>query len=325
MERRFATPSPVSLYVEIGAGNVAVDALATSEAVVRVEGQRADEVIVEQRGDRIVVEAPESFRGIFGGKHGFGIGIVGRFGFDADLQVTVSLPTGSDLGAKVGSADVTGRGRYRSARIGTGSGRIRIDEITEDSTLDTGSGDIFVWSAAAALRVKAGSGDVAVGSVAGSLVVAVGSGNVRVDSVADVASLKTGSGDIDVRRAATDVSATAASGDVTIRRIDRGSVRANAVSGDISVGVPDGVPTWTDIRSLTGDIRSTLRSVGQPAAGQDHVEIRATTISGDVTLTRLERAASDPATPTASDARPADRPPATPASSAPTEVIASVG
>jgi hypothetical protein len=44
---------------------------------------------------------------------------------------------------------------------------------------------------------------------------------------------------------------------------------------------------WTDISSLTGRIHSTLSGAGQPAEGQDHVEVRATTVSGNVSLVEL--------------------------------------
>jgi hypothetical protein len=53
------------------------------------------------------------------------------------------------------------------------------------------------------------------------------------------------------------------------------------------VGIPAGTPVWTDISSLTGRIHSTLSGAGQPAEGQDHVEVRATTVSGNVSLVEL--------------------------------------
>ena len=46
-------------------------------------------------------------------------------------------------------------------------------------------------------------------------------------------------------------------------------------------------PVWTDISSLTGRIHSTLSGAGQPAEGQDHVEVRAVTVSGDVELVEV--------------------------------------
>jgi hypothetical protein len=42
---------------------------------------------------------------------------------------------------------------------------------------------------------------------------------------------------------------------------------------------------WTDITTVTGQIQSSLQGAGQPQEGQDHVEVRAKTVSGDVVLT----------------------------------------
>ena len=44
---------------------------------------------------------------------------------------------------------------------------------------------------------------------------------------------------------------------------------------------------WTDVSSVSGHVRSDLVGAGQPEEGQDYLEIRATTVSGDVTLTQL--------------------------------------
>ena len=53
------------------------------------------------------------------------------------------------------------------------------------------------------------------------------------------------------------------------------------------VGVPAGVPVWTDITTVSGEIRSNLTGAGEPRDGADHVEVRASTVSGDVVLTEV--------------------------------------
>ena len=53
------------------------------------------------------------------------------------------------------------------------------------------------------------------------------------------------------------------------------------------VGIPAGTPVWTDVNTVTGSIASNLESVGKPVDGQDHVELRATTVSGDVRLVQV--------------------------------------
>jgi DUF4097 and DUF4098 domain-containing protein YvlB len=276
MHHTFTTPEPISLVVELGPGRLDVDASDTSDTTeIRIEGDHADEVTVEQRGHEIVVLAPQR-------RTGFLSSLV-----TGDLKVQVVMPAGSDLAAKVGSADVTASGRYADLRVKAGSGDVEVDEVSGSAVVDTGSGDIELTTASGDLRIKAGSGDVSIGRVAGSAVVSTGSGTVELGTVGAQAVLKTGSGDIRIHDAHTDLSAMTGSGDVYVAQLSRGGLRAKAASGDINIGVPAGIPVWTDISCLTGNVRSNLEGAGRPEEGQDHVEIRATTVSGNITLAQL--------------------------------------
>jgi hypothetical protein len=279
MERIFATPGPVMLTIEIGAGSVSVQATAAAETVVRVEGPRADDVVVEQRGDEIVVLGRDADRG-------WGAG-----GGRAPLDVIVTAPIGSNVAAQTGSARVATDGPIGAARIRTGSGDIWVNEVTGESVLDAGSGMVEVGAAAGNLRLKVGSGDVAIGRAAAALEANLGSGSFEVAFVGGLAVLRSGSGDIRVGEAAAALEAATGSGDVSVEQTRRGTIKATTASGDVRIGVPAGVPVWTDIRTLTGEIRSDLRGAGQPAPGQDHLEIRITTSSGDVLLRELVAAA----------------------------------
>ena len=49
-----------------------------------------------------------------------------------------------------------------------------------------------------------------------------------------------------------------------VEQVHRGQVRAKNVSGDITVGVPDGVPVWTDLSTVTGTLSSNLAGAGEP-------------------------------------------------------------
>src|SRR3954462_4333707 len=66
MQKTFSTPNPVSLYVEVGSGGVTLHTDETDQTSVDVNGRNADAVIVEQRGDEIVVIARQGRGGFFG-------------------------------------------------------------------------------------------------------------------------------------------------------------------------------------------------------------------------------------------------------------------
>lgn len=273
MRYTFPTPGPISLYVEIGSGDVKVNATETEETTVVVEGKDAEHVIVEQRGDEVVVKALQRRAGFL------------SFGNDLDVRITV--PPDSELVSRLGSADLVATGRYGDVHVKSGSGEVTIDDVTGAAVFHSGSGDVRIASSTGHLRVKSGSGSVEVGRVSASTVISTGSGSIRLGSALDDTVAKTGSGDVRIDRASTSVSMTSGSGDLEVGSIDHGAIRAKTASGSVLVGVPAGVPVWTDIGCISGSIRSSLEGAGQPADGQDHVEIRATTVSGDVTLTQL--------------------------------------
>ena len=65
-EYQFETHKPVKLYVELGAGTVAVQAEETTESRVTVTGRDADRVMVEYDGDHLSVIAPKDRTGFLG-------------------------------------------------------------------------------------------------------------------------------------------------------------------------------------------------------------------------------------------------------------------
>ncbi|KRC52896.1 MULTISPECIES: DUF4097 family beta strand repeat-containing protein [unclassified Nocardioides] len=268
--RTFDTPAPVQLYVENGAGRIVVVATDTAITHVRVAGLRADEATVTHDRDRISVIAPKWRGGLFRG--------------DQSLDMEIEVPTGSSFVAKSGSADIDVTGEVAATKVKAGSGQVRLECIGESAVVDTGSGDVAIGAVAGALKVRSGSGDVVLDSAAGTTSISSGSGDIRIGHALSPVVVKTGSGDLEVLRSEDDIASTTGSGRVAIRSARRGRISAKGASGDIVVGVPAGTPVWTDITSISGRISSTLPSTGQPEPGVDHVEIRATTVSGDVAL-----------------------------------------
>lgn len=272
-EHRFETHLPVDLYVEIGKGRVHVTCTDTTETTISIEGRDADQVVVEQQGDQISVVAPRQ-RG-------------GFFGSDSSLHVNIVVPASSNVASKTGSADVTIEGVAGSATIRSGSGDVAIDALGGPSVVETGSGDVKVDDCQSELKVKSGSGDVRVDHIAGAVAISTGSGDVQIGTSVGSAVVKTGSGDLRVGEAHTDVAMSTGSGDFVVDHARSGRLTSKGASGDVRVGIPAGVPVWTDISTVSGTIHSSLSSTGQPEEGQDHIELRAKTVSGDIVLTQI--------------------------------------
>lgn len=273
-EHSFETPGPVQLFVELGKGGLQVRASASGATQVRIRGREADQVSVEQQGRRISVVAPKQ-RGLFGG--------------DNALHVEVDVPEDSDVAARTGSADVLLEGPLGTGTIRSGSGDVRVEQLGGTGVIETGSGDVRLDVADGDLRVKSGSGEIDLGRTAASVVVSTGSGDVTIGSANGPTAVKTGSGDLKLHESHTDVTLSTGSGDLAIGAAHRGRVTVKGASGAVRVGVPAGVPVWTDISTVSGEIRSGIGGTGAPAEGQPYVELRAKTVSGDIVLAEAAR------------------------------------
>lgn len=267
---QFKTAEPITLHVEVGRGSVDVTASETAETQIVIAGKHADQVRVDQSGNGISVIAPR------------------RLGFGDDtLQVTATVPTGSTLSLITGSADIQATGTFAGGSVKSGSGDVRLDQLTAAAIVETGSGDITITTADADLRVKSGSGDLRVGHAGGAVIVTTGSGDIEIGESDGAATAKTGSGDLRIQRAGNDVSLMTGSGDLSVETMSRGKLTLKSSSGGVRVGIPAGTPVWTDVSSLTGSIRSNLTGMGAPEEGAEYVELRAKTVTGDVVLTQV--------------------------------------
>ena len=219
--------------------------LGKGEVEVTASDTTATTVEVEGRdSERVEVRQDGRQISVIGPKGNRG----GFFGGEQSYTVTINLPVHSNAVLKTGSADVALDGTF-------GHGQVK-----------SGSGDVDVAHAEGTLSVSTGSGDVEIGTTHGQAVV------------------KTGSGDLEIGRAGDGVSMSTGSGDMKIGAATRGKFSAKGASGDVLIGVPAGVPVWTDVTTVSGTIHSDLRGAGQPEPGADYVELRAKTVSGDIDL-----------------------------------------
>lgn len=274
MNRQFETPEPIDLYVEIGKGKVEIRATSTGTTTLDIEGRDADEVTVTFENNRLSVIGPKDGGSWFSGR-------------DRELDVEVELPTASNVAVKTGSADIEVEGQVNEARLKTGSGDVTCDTFMGAGRVETGSGDVEISESLGDLQAKSGSGDVSVGTCLGNLNVSTGSGDVEVGTTNAKTVVKTGSGDLRIATANDDLSLSTGSGDLSVGTARRGRVSLKGASSDVEIGIPAGTPVWADINTVTGSIRSNLESVGAPQEGQEHVELQARTVSGDITLTEV--------------------------------------
>lgn len=271
MEHTFTSEQPARLYVELGAGSLELTAGDVRTTTILLSGSGADDTDVTQDGDEIRVIAPRQRTGFLG---------LGT----QEVHARIQLPTDSQVITRTGSADQQLSGRLRLVRAHAGSGRVRVEQVEETADLETGSGAMELTTGGADTRLKTGSGDIAVRTCRGPLAASTGSGDVTIEHAGADLAVKAGSGRVRIGTARSDVAVSTGSGDVEVDLLERGAVHAKTGSGRLRLGVAPDVPVWTDITTGSGRIHSDLVGAGEPEPGQDRLEIRARTGSGDVDL-----------------------------------------
>lgn len=257
--------------IEIGSGLVDIRPTDGDETHVSLEVDRGDEndVLCTVVDGELIIEGPRNARR------------------GPEIQVMIATPVTLDARIKTGSGDITARTPLGTARLSTGSGDIQLERVEGDLAVSTGSGDVQVEHAAGTVRASTGSGGIDIGTAGGTVGLTTGSGDVRVGDAAGATTVKVGSGDIVIERIRDHSVATSGSGDVRVELADGPSVRAETARGDVQIGVPDGVPTYLDLKTVTGQIRCDLEPSAKPAEGERSLILRARTVSGDITVVKV--------------------------------------
>lgn len=279
MNYQFDTPTTPTLHVEITAGELEMHTHDSPTVDVTLEpmsdpdraAELIDQIRVEQRGDTVSVVYPKGRSRLFGDR--------------SEVRTIVHTPVGTRASVRSQSADVRGTGSLGETDVAVGSGDVQL-EHTAALRIRSGSGDLRVTEIAGSAEAKTGSGDIALAAVHGSATVSTGSGDVKLGTIDGEATVKAASGDVTVEEPGDALLAATASGDLSVRRVRRGTVRTRAVSGDVRIGVVDGVPVLLDVTTVTGAVRSQLEATDAPADGQGaHITVQTTT--GDINLVRV--------------------------------------
>jgi hypothetical protein len=278
----YDTPAPISVSLELGAGDIRITASERTDTVVEVrptdpaseaDVTAAEQARVELVDGRLSITAARGLRRY-----------TWRGGHES-VDVEISLPVGSRLEGEAGVAALTSTGRLGEVRFKAGVGAIRLDR-TGPVQVRTGAGDISVEHAEGRAELTTGTGAVEVGAVDGPAVVKNSNGNTWLGDVAGELRVKAANGKIAVDRAHGAVHARSANGDVMVGAVERGEVVAETGSGKLEVGVVEGVPAWLELHTAYGNVRSDLDAADRPDPGEEAVEIRARTGLGDITIHR---------------------------------------
>ena len=259
MRQVYDTPDGLEVAMQLSVGDIEVDVRDTTTTTVEIDGYDRETPPVV-RCDR----AP-------GGGHRLTIEHKVKrkwFAIGRGLDVRLVVPPGTRIDGSGGAAELEATGTLGSLSFKTGSGDLRFDDVTGDVHLACASGDIEGRSVGGHLTFKGASGDIDVGTIGAGATVRSASGDIRIGKL-DGATI-----------------ITVGSGDVALRQVGPGSVNVRAISGDVEVGVREGLGVWMDVSSTSGDVRSTLDAGRRTEAdaAPPELELTLSTVAGDITI-----------------------------------------
>lgn len=278
----FDTPQPIVATVEVGVGDVRVAAGERADTVVEVRPSHpdkredvlaAEQTRVEFAGGRLVVKAPKHWKRW------------SPFSDGGSIEVSLELPTGSQLIVSSGVASVRATGTLGETRLSSGGGDVRL-ERTGTLRARSGFGEIEIERVAGDADITTGSGAARIGAIDGSATIKNSNGDSWVGLAGKDLRINNANGDITVDRADGTVVAKTANGDVRLGAVTRGSVVAETGRGALEIGISDGTAAYLDLQTHFGRVDSELDGSDAPQTRNETVEVRARTGLGDIWVRR---------------------------------------
>ena len=278
---KFETPEPISVTLELGVGDVRFAASDQTDTVVEVRpSDDADESDVKA-AQQVRVDYADGVLRVTGPK-------VRAFDFSRktrSVDVSIELPSGSQVSAEMQMGDFSCTGRLGEARFKTSAGNVRL-ERTGPLRLDTSAGHITVGAVAGNAEVSTGTGKVQIGEVEGSAEVKNSNGDTTIDAVAGDVRVRAANGGISVGRAGAGVDAKTSNGSIRLGEVARGSAVLETAMGDLEIGITEGTAAWLQVNTGFGHVHNLLESASRPEESDETVEVRGRTAYGDVTIRR---------------------------------------
>ncbi|WHM38210.1 DUF4097 family beta strand repeat-containing protein [Streptomyces sp. BPTC-684] len=221
--QKFATTAPISAVLDIPAGHIRFIAADRADATVEVlpanasngrDVKAAEQTTVEYADGVLRIEAaPAKNR------------ILGSSGY---VEVTVQLPAGSRVEAKVADAEFRGVGRLGDVVIEGAQGSVKLDE-TASAHLTLQAGDVSVGRLGGPARISTQKGDLRIAeAVRGAVELRTEAGDISVGAARGVsASLDAGTAYGRIQNAlmntegaaGLNIHATTSYGDITARSL----------------------------------------------------------------------------------------------------------
>jgi DUF4097 and DUF4098 domain-containing protein YvlB len=277
----FETPEPVSVTLELGFGHVRIAASDRTDTVVEVRpSDEADESDVKA-AQQVRVDYTNGMLRVTGPK-------ARAFDFSRktrSVDVSIELPSGSQVSAEMQAGDIRCAGRLGECRLKTSAGNVWL-ERTGPLRLDTSAGHVTADTIAGNAEISTGSGKIQIGEVEGTAVVKNSNGDTTIDAVTGDARVRAANGDINIERAGAGVDAKTSNGSIRLGEVVRGSVVLGTAMGSLDIGIAEGTAAWLEVNTGFGHVHNLLENTTRPGETDQTVEVRGRTSYGDITIHR---------------------------------------
>jgi hypothetical protein len=272
----FATPGPIAATVEVAGARVRVTASDRTDTVVLVEpineASRSDVKVasrtkVDLAGDHLSVKTTTP-----GDKSG-------------SVAITIDLPAGSSLAAYLAHSSVQADGPVGQCELHLASGQVQLDRI-DALQANIASGEVTIGQIAGRASVEGGAFTLRIGEVKGTVGLSSSGGQAWIGHALADLDLSSGSGNFDIGRADGNITATTASGAVRIGRMTHGQAKLINGSGNIEVGIGEGIAASIDANSERGAVHDFVSPQGNSGPPDHQVMVHARTRHGDITIQR---------------------------------------
>jgi hypothetical protein len=248
-DRTLQVSGPVILRVNTGSGNIHI--MPGDPSSVRIVGH------IHAVG---LFHAQDRVRGVESNppiqQSGNSISIGRNTPNNVSIGYDITLPPNTQLTAHSGSGDLRILNISGSTDASTGSGDIKADGLGGHVVLHSGSGDIHAgFNNSSVVNTQTGSGDITLKNVQGMLTAHTGSGDIEVSGTPSGGwNLRTGSGDVTLNTGAAHYSLNASTGSGSIHTnlpiTTHGTLGHHHLLGDINGGGPT-----VQVATGSGDIR----------------------------------------------------------------------
>ncbi|MEU4615568.1 DUF4097 family beta strand repeat-containing protein [Streptomyces umbrinus] len=276
----FDTPEPISVTAYVYAGSIRFTAGDRLDTVVDVrprdpkkdlDVRTADQTEITHVNGNLTVATPKA-------------NLIGRGG---TVDVSVELPTGSNIDMTGAGTSVIGEGRLGEVRTKTSAGDVRLD-TTGPLQLKAPHGSTTVDRVEGLAEITSSTGNVRIGLVDGPAVLKHSHGTLTVGAVTGELRVNGANGAIDIARAEASVVGTTTNGLLRIAEVARGNIQLETSNGSIEIGIREGTAAWLDVSTNHGQVRNTLASSETPEKTEETVKVRARTNWGNIDIFRAK-------------------------------------